>query len=308
MTQIHLQAETGDYAAVVLLPGDPNRATRIAERFDGGLEASRLVNSNRGMLGYTGAVDGVPVSVQTTMMGAPTTSIVLEELLNLGATTFIRVGTCGGFGALDIGDVVVALAAASASGIGEVLGGGEPTAPTASFDVVEALARASRAQGLTTHVGPIVTSDVFYDPHPDGVVRWGRRGYVAVEMETAAIYLLAMRERARGRDVRAGHDPHGVGRDPRSGRGRGDPQARHRGLVPPAGGRGGPPRRPDDRRGTRGRGEAGPRLGHEREAELEVVEQVVDVLTADRQADDPAVLRPRIDQRVHVAEADADVA
>jgi purine-nucleoside phosphorylase len=99
---------------------------------------------------------------------------------------------------------VVALAAASWAGIGSVLGGGEPTAPTGSFDVVDALARASRAQGLTTHVGPIVTTDVFYDPHPDGVIRWGRRGYLAAEMETAAVYLLAMRERAKGRDVRAG--------------------------------------------------------------------------------------------------------
>ena len=60
------------------------------------------------------------------------------------------------------------------------------------------------AQGLTTHVGPVVTTDLFYDPHPDGVVRWGRRGYLAAEMETAAVYLLAMRERAKGRPVRAG--------------------------------------------------------------------------------------------------------
>ena len=204
MTQIHLHAEPGDYAPVVLLPGDPNRATRMAARFDGGVDGSRVVNTNRGLLGYTGAVEGVPVSVQTTMMGAPTTSIVMEELINLGVTTFIRVGTCGGFGALDIGDVVVAMAAASWAGIGTVLGGGEPTAPTGSFEVIDALARASRAQGLTTHVGPIVTSDVFYDPHPDGVIRWGRRGYLAAEMETAAVYLLAMREQAKGRDVRAG--------------------------------------------------------------------------------------------------------
>lgn len=204
MTQIHLHAEPGDYAPVVLLPGDPNRATRIAARFDGGLDGARQVNANRGLLGYSGTVEGVAVSVQTTMMGAPTTAIVLEELLNLGVTTFIRVGTCGGFGALDIGDVVVALAAASSSGIGSVLGAGEPTAPTADHEVVGALVAASQAQGLTTHVGPVVTTDVFYDPHPDGVVRWGRRGYLAAEMETAAVYLLAMRERAKGRPVRAG--------------------------------------------------------------------------------------------------------
>ncbi|HET9755278.1 MAG TPA: hypothetical protein VFP66_02150, partial [Candidatus Limnocylindrales bacterium] len=83
-------------------------------------------------------------------------------------------------------------------------GAGEATAPTGDFEVVAALLAASRAQGLTTHVGPIVTTDVFYDPHPEGVIRWGRRGYLAAEMETAAVYLLAMRERAKGRDVRAG--------------------------------------------------------------------------------------------------------
>ena len=204
MPLIHLHAEPGDYAPVVLLPGDPNRATRMADRLDGGLAATRLVTSHRGMLGYTGTIDGTPVSVQTTMMGTPTTSIVIEELLMLGVTTFIRVGTTGGFGRLGIGDAVVAMAAASASGIGGVLGGGEATAPTASFDVVQALVEAARARGLVTHVGPVVTSDVFYDPHPDGVARWGRRGYLSAEMETAAIYLLAMREQAKGRPVRAG--------------------------------------------------------------------------------------------------------
>ena len=201
---IHLQAEPGDYAPVVLLPGDPNRATRIAARFDGGLEKSRLVSQHRGLLGYTGTVDGVRVSVQTTMMGTPTTSIVVEELLMLGVTTFIRVGTTGGFGKMGIGDAIVALAAAAPTGMGAILGGGEATAPTADFDVVNALVAASRAEGLVTHVGPIVTSDVFYDPAPGGAVRWGRRGYLGVEMESAAVFLLAMRERAKGRPVRAG--------------------------------------------------------------------------------------------------------
>lgn len=203
-TQIHLHAEPGAYAPVVLLPGDPNRATRMADRLDGGLAGTRLVNENRGLLGYTGTLHGVPLSIQTTMMGTPTTTIVVEELLNLGATTLIRVGTTGGYRGTRLGDVIVVLAAAASTGIGQVLGGGEPTAPTADFEVVQALAAASRDAGLTTHVGPVVTSDVFYDPHPGGAGRWGARGYLSAEMETAAVYLLAMRERARGRPVRAG--------------------------------------------------------------------------------------------------------
>ena len=202
--QIHLHAEPGAYAPVVLIPGDPNRATRMAARLDGGLEATALVNANRGLLGYTGTLDGVQLSIQTTMMGTPTTSIVVEELLNLGCTTLIRVGTTGGYRGTALGDVVVALAAAASGGIGPILGGGESTAPTADFEVVQALVRASQAAGLTTHVGPIVTSDVFYDPNPAGAGRWGARGYLSAERESAAVFLLAMRERAKGRPVRAG--------------------------------------------------------------------------------------------------------
>ena len=141
-------AEPGDYAPVVLLPGDPNRATRIAARFDGGLDAARLVNANRGLLGYTGTVDGVPVSVQTTMMGTPTTTIVMEELLNLGVTTFIRVGTTRRLRrARHRRCRSSRWPPPSLSGIGAILGGGEPTAPTADFEVVQALVEASRAEG-----------------------------------------------------------------------------------------------------------------------------------------------------------------
>ena len=201
---IHLHAEPGDYAPVVLLPGDPNRATRIAARFDGGLEGSRLVTEHRGLLGYTGTVAGVPVSVQTTMMGTPTTSIVVEELLMLGAETFIRVGTTGGFPGTQIGDAVIAMASAANTGVGHILGGGEATAPTASLDVVLALVEAAKANGLTYHVGPIVTGDYFYDPTPGGATRWARRGYLSAEMEAAALFLIAMRERGKGRNVRAG--------------------------------------------------------------------------------------------------------
>ena len=90
MPQIHLRAEPGDYAPLVLLPGDPNRATRIAAMFDGGLDQTRQVNDHRALFGYTGTYRGVPVSVQTTGMGTPSFSIVVEELLRLGATRLPR--------------------------------------------------------------------------------------------------------------------------------------------------------------------------------------------------------------------------
>jgi uridine phosphorylase len=92
MPQIHLRAEPGDYAPLVLLPGDPGRATMIAGLFDGGLDNARLVNQHRSLLGYTGTFNGVPVSVQTSGMGTPSFSIVMEELLMLGVKRFIRTG------------------------------------------------------------------------------------------------------------------------------------------------------------------------------------------------------------------------
>ena len=98
MPQIHLRAEEGDYAPLVLLPGDPNRARLVAGMLDGGLDGARLVNDHRLMLGYTGTFKGVPVSVQTSGMGTPSISIVVEELLRLGAKRLIRIGTCGGIG------------------------------------------------------------------------------------------------------------------------------------------------------------------------------------------------------------------
>ena len=123
----------------------------------------------------------------------------------LGVETFIRVGTTGAFPPLQIGDVVVATASAGWTGFANVVGGGEPSAPAADLDVVIALRDAAQAKGLTTRAGPIVTSDTFYgDPDPAGVTRWGKRGYLSVEMESAALFLLAMRERAAGKHVRAG--------------------------------------------------------------------------------------------------------
>src|SRR3954466_534620 len=107
---IHLRAETGDYAPNVLCPGDPRRAKYIADTFfDPGF---RTVNEERGMLGFTGTFDGKPISVQTTGMGCPSAGIVFEELVMLGATRLVRVGTCGGLkDGMRMADTVLALSA-----------------------------------------------------------------------------------------------------------------------------------------------------------------------------------------------------
>ena len=187
---IHLRAEPGDYADAVLCPGDPRRATYIAETFfDPG---PRLVNEERGMLGYTGTFEGKPISVQSTGMGCPSSGIVFEELVQLGAKRMIRVGTCGGLQPqLRLADTVIG-ASASADDQTPLRYAAMPGyAPAATFTLVEAAARTSRESGATVHVGPIVTSGLFYDPDPDSFARWRRLGHLGVEMEAAMLYTIA---------------------------------------------------------------------------------------------------------------------
>jgi len=204
MPQIHLRAEAGDYAPVVLLPGDPNRAAWIAEKFDGGSAAARQVNSHRGLLGYTGTFKGVPVSVQTSGMGAPSIAIVVEELLRLGARRLIRVGTCGGIGpGIRTGDFVIASSAAPVDGATRTYLHGEAYAPTADFGLVRSLVDACTERDRRPHVGQVATVDVFYNPDADYASRWRSRGVLAFEMEVSVLYYLAARARAAGADVAA---------------------------------------------------------------------------------------------------------
>jgi purine-nucleoside phosphorylase len=177
---------------VVLLPGDPNRAERIAERFDAG--SSRSVNTNRGLLGFTGTYHDVPVSVQTSGMGTPSLSIVVEELLRLGARRLIRVGTCGGIGqGMHTGDLVIATAACPVDGATSTYLHGEPYAPAASFPVTRALVDAAEAAGVPAVTGLVASVDVFYNTDTDYAERWRNRGVLAFEMEAAALFFLAAR-------------------------------------------------------------------------------------------------------------------
>ena len=204
MPQIHLRAESSDYAPVVLLPGDPNRATMIAGKLDGGASAVRQVNSHRGLLGYTGTYKGVPVSIQATGMGAPSISIVVEELLRLGAERLIRVGTCGGIGrGIKTGEIVVAISAAPVDGATATYLHGDPYAPTADFELVRALVETAEKKGVKPHVGQVATVDVFYNPDPDYFSKWRSRGVLGFEMETSVLYYLAARARATGANVAA---------------------------------------------------------------------------------------------------------
>ncbi|CAN5186698.1 purine-nucleoside phosphorylase [soil metagenome] len=204
MPQIHLRAEEGDYAPLVLLPGDPNRATRVAEMLDGGLEKARLVNDHRLLLGYTGTYKGVPVSVQTSGIGTPSMSIVVEELLRLGARRLIRIGTCGGVGrGIRTTDMVIATAAAPVDGSTRTYLHGDPYAPAADFELTRALVDGARSRGIEPFIGPVASVDVFYNPDEDYATKWRSRGVLAFEMEAAALFYLAARAAGAGADVRA---------------------------------------------------------------------------------------------------------
>ena len=203
MPLIHLRAERGDYAPLVFMPGDPGRATMMAGVLDGGIENTRLVNKHRSLLGYTGTYHDKPVSIQTSGIGTPSFSIVMEELLMLGVTRFIRTGTCGGIGkGLRTGDVVVATGSVPMDGATRTYLHGDPYAPVADFEMTRALVDAARAKGVEPNPGLIQSVDVFYNPDNDYAAKMRSRGVIAVEMEASALFYLASREQGLGRDVR----------------------------------------------------------------------------------------------------------
>jgi purine-nucleoside phosphorylase len=193
----HVRAEPGDYAEACLLPGDPLRAQYIAETY---LEEPRQTNRERGMLGYTGRWEGRPVSVQATGMGCPSAAIVMEELVQLGVKRFLRVGTCGGLQPdLRLGDLIVALTAVAQDATARNLIDGEPHCPTADWELVHGAVHAAKELGQPIRVGPIVSSDVFYDPDRGRAQRWAQRGLLGVEMESAVLFTLgALRGVAAG--------------------------------------------------------------------------------------------------------------
>jgi DeoD family purine-nucleoside phosphorylase len=185
---IHVRAQSGDYAEACLLPGDPLRAEYIAETF---LDDAEQKNSERGMLGYTGTFNGRPVSVQSTGMGCPSAGIVIEELVQLGVKRLLRVGTCGGLQPdLQLGDLIVAISAVPADSTALHYVGGEPHAPTADWELIHSAVHAAKELDRRVRVGPIVSSDVFYDPDGDRARRWSERGILGVEMEAAVLFTL----------------------------------------------------------------------------------------------------------------------
>jgi purine-nucleoside phosphorylase len=198
---IHIGAEPGDIAERVLMPGDPLRAKWIAETY---LDDAKCYSQVRGMLGYTGRWNGVEVSVQGSGMGMPSASIYTHELINdYGVKTLIRVGSCGALAEeLQLRDVIAASGASTDSNMNRArFDGLIDYAPVADFGLLRTAVTTAEQRGIPMRVGPILAADAFYTDRPDLYDALADYGVLAVEMESAALYTIAARFKARALTV-----------------------------------------------------------------------------------------------------------
>jgi len=194
MSTPHNNANKGDIAKTVLMPGDPLRAKFIAENY---LDDPVCYNEVRGMLGYTGTYKGVPVSVQGSGMGMPSIGIYTWELFNVyDVDNVIRIGTAGAIADnVNLRDVVIGMATSTNSAYANQYDLPGTYAPTASWKLLSAAVKSAEEQGANFHVGNIFSSDTFYD---DTLAKWQKMGVLAVEMEAAALYMNAARAGKNG--------------------------------------------------------------------------------------------------------------
>ena len=202
--QYHIQVAKDEVGLYVILPGDPKRCVKIAQYFDNPV----LIADNREYITYTGTLDGVKVSVTSTGIGGPSASIAMEELYRCGADTFVRIGTCGGMQTeIKSGDIVIATAAVRMEGTSREYAPIEYPA-VANLDVTNALVEAAKEKGFIYHTGVVQSKDSFYGQHePEAMPvgyelinkweAWKRMGCLASEMESAALFIVAGKLRAR---------------------------------------------------------------------------------------------------------------
>jgi purine-nucleoside phosphorylase len=187
----HLQGQPGDYAETVLMPGDPLRAKHIADTY---LDDVKQVNETRNMLGFTGTYNGAPISIQGSGMGIPSMQIYASELIDeFGVRRIVRIGSCGAVqDDIDLGDVVVALAAGTDSDVNRRRLGGRDFPAVADYGLLRAVTDRAEAIGLVARVGSVFTSDFFYEPEGSDTFEIVERyGFLAVEMEAAGLYGVA---------------------------------------------------------------------------------------------------------------------
>lgn len=190
MATPHINAEPGDFAPSVLLPGDPLRAKHIADTF---LSDVRQVNDVRNMLGFTGTYDGLEVSVMGSGMGIPSSSIYATELVkDYGVEHLIRVGSCGAVQPdLALRDVIIAAGACTDSVVNRTRYGGMDFAAIADAQLLVAAIQAAQDADIDVHVGNIHSADLFYTPDAEVFQTMKAMGVLGVEMEAAGLYGIA---------------------------------------------------------------------------------------------------------------------
>lgn len=190
MATKHMNAEPGDFAKTVLMPGDPLRAKYVSESF---LTSPRLVTDVRNMLGFTGEYRGMRLSVMAHGMGIPSASIYCTELIkDYGVERIIRVGSCGSVRPeVKLRDIVIAMAASTDSGVNRTRFAGHDLAAVASFDLVRTAVSVAEERKLDFHVGSVFSADLFYTPKPEVFALMAKYGILGVEMEAAGIFTLA---------------------------------------------------------------------------------------------------------------------
>jgi len=196
---LHLAAQPGQIADRVLLPGDPLRAEWIAKKF---LKDPICYSSVRNMFGFTGTYQGQRVSVQGTGMGAPSISIYVNELFTeYDVQIAVRVGTCGAIQeSLHPRDLILAMTASTDSAINRRALNGLDLAPNADFGLLSRADRIAGERGLSHYVGGVASMDLFYDP-TDSLDRFKEYGVLGLEMETSALYSLALKYRRRALSI-----------------------------------------------------------------------------------------------------------
>ena len=185
------EANPGQIAKAVLMPGDPLRAKYVAEHY---LENPVCFNTVRNMLGYTGAYQGRPVSVMGGGMGIPSIGIYSYELYNFyGVDAIIRVGTAGGLGKnVKLRDVVIGMGACTNSNYASQYKLPGTMAPIADFGLLRRAVEAAEKKGIHPVVGNLLSSDTFYNADTEAAGKWRDMGVLAIEMESAALYLNAI--------------------------------------------------------------------------------------------------------------------
>ena len=191
MATPHINAEKGDFAKTVLMPGDPLRAKFIAENF---LEDAVLVTSVRNILGYTGTYKGKRVSVMASGMGMPSMGIYSYELFNsFDVENIIRIGTAGSIAPqVKLKSIIIGMAASFDSNYGAQFKMPGTYSPTASYKLLKAATDTAERLGIDVYVGNIFSSDLFYDD-ASSTLEWAKMGVLGVEMESAALYMNAAR-------------------------------------------------------------------------------------------------------------------